>query len=229
MKRLFDKKRLLAAVLIAGVALLSVVIYVWIGKPLVDFVRDPERLREWVEHYGWKSRVVYGAIVCLQVILAVVPGEPLELSAGYAFGALEGSIICLAGIFVGSVAVFLLVKRFGVRLVRLFFSEEKIAEMRFLHDRDKVFLFTGILMILPGTPKDLLTYFAGLTDIPFGAWLLVCSAGRIPSIITSTWGGSAIATGDYGTAAAIFAVTALLSLGGLMLYRRLQIRRKKRK
>ena len=113
------------AILVAFLAV-SAVLYLRIGKPMVDMVRDPARLRAWLDGFGWKSRIVYAAMVCFQVIVAIIPGEPLELAAGYAFGAFEGTLICLAGIFVGSMIVFLLVRRFGVKLVRLFFSDEKI-------------------------------------------------------------------------------------------------------
>ena len=83
---------------------------------MVDMVRDPARLRAWLDGFGLgKSRIVYAAMVCFQVIVAIIPGEPLELAAGYAFGAFEGTLICLAGIFIGSMIVFsLLVRRFGL-------------------------------------------------------------------------------------------------------------------
>ena len=42
--------------------------------------------------------------------------------------------------------------------------------------------------MIPGTPKDLLCYFAGLTDMKFPVFLLICSLGRLPSLVTSTIG-----------------------------------------
>lgn len=58
-------------------------------------------------------------------------------------------------------------------------------------------LLFWIVFVVPGTPKDLLCYFAGLTDLSWGKWLLICSAGRLPSIITSTVGGSAVGGRQY--------------------------------
>lgn len=71
--------------------------------------------------------------------------------------------------------------------------------------------------MIPGTPKDLLCYFAGLTDIRLSLWLLICSLGRLPSIVTSTVGGDALGTSNYWFAAAVFAITLVISLVGLLI------------
>lgn len=217
-----SRRTAMGVAIVAALVIASVILYLRLGKPMIALVRDPARLRAWVDGLGWKSRIVYGAMVCFQVVVAIIPGEPLELAAGYAFGALEGTLICLAGIFAGSMIVFLLVRRFGIKLVRLFFSEEKIQSMRFLKNPKRLFIVTAVLMLIPGTPKDLLTYCAGLTPLPVTTWMLIASVGRIPSVITSTLGGHALSEGNYGFAVIVFGVTALLCGGGFWLYGRMK-------
>ena len=34
-------------------------------------------------------------MVFFQVLFAVIPGEPLEIAGGYAFGAVWGTLVCL--------------------------------------------------------------------------------------------------------------------------------------
>lgn len=199
-----------------------ILLYFNVGRPMTDLVRNTQLLESWLDSLGWTGRLAYAGMVCFQVIVAIIPGEPLELAAGYAFGALEGTLVCLAGIIVGSAIVFGLVRLFGVRLVRLFFSTEKIRSMRLLNDPKRLFILASILMILPGTPKDLLTYCVGLTKMPFPTWMLICSVGRIPSIITSTLCGNAVRDGRYLLAATVFLVTALLCGVGLALFARLR-------
>ena len=82
---------------------------------------------------------------------------------------------------------------------------------------------------MPGTPKDLLCYFAGLTDLSWGKWLLICSLGRVPSIITSTVGGSAVGGRQYLFAILVFAGTMALSAVGLLIYRGLCRRHEKKR
>ena len=132
-----------------------------------------------------------------------------------------------AAIF-GTVAVFALVRRFGRELVEVFFPKEKIESLRFLQSSPKRDLLFWIVFVVPGTPKDLLCYFAGLTDLSWGKWLLICSLGRVPSIITSTVGGSAVGGRQYLFAILVFAGTMALSAVGLLIYRGLCRRHEKK-
>lgn len=190
----------------------------WIGTPLLGFLSEPERFRAFVDQYGIVSRIVFIAMIVFQVIVAVIPGEPFEIAAGYAFGAVEGTILCLIGAAIGSGLVFLLVRKFGINLVRHFFREEQIEKIRFLQQNKKRYLLFAIIFAIPGTPKDLLSYFAGLTDMRFSIWLCICSIGRIPSVVTSTIGGNALGVNEHISALIIFAVTVFISLLGLTVY-----------
>ena len=75
--------------------------------------------------------------------------------------------------------------------------------------------------MIPGTPKDLLCYFAGLTDLKLSVFLLMASLGRLPSVVTSTVGGDALGSQNYVFAAVVFVVTFLISVGGLVCYQRI--------
>ena len=81
-------------------------------------------------------------------------------------------------------------------------------------------------MFIPGTPKDLLSYFAGLTDIKMGRWLLITTVARIPSVITSTVGGNAVGEQNYLFAILVFAGTLAVSALGLLIYQRISKHRK---
>ena len=157
-------------------------------------------------------------MVIFQIVIAFVPGEPLEIGAGYAFGAVEGTLLCLAAAALGSALVVLLVRRFGVKLVEVFFPREKILSLRFLQDSKRLNLLVFMVFLIPGTPKDLLCYFVGLTDIRIRDWMLISFFARIPSVITSTIGGNALGEKNYVFAAAIFAATLLISIIGILFY-----------
>ena len=81
-----------------------------IGKPMIEFVSRPEGFRAWVDSHGIFGRIAFIGMTVFQVVIALVPGEPLEIGAGYAFGAVEGTILCLIGIGLGGVLVLFLVK-----------------------------------------------------------------------------------------------------------------------
>lgn len=213
-----DKRKKRTAGLLVLVIVIAVAVGALVGKPLMGWISNPEGFRSWVEAKGWSSRLVFMGMVIFQVILAFIPGEPFEIAAGYAFGAVEGTILSIAGAAVGSIITFSLVRRFGMGLVRVFFSEEKINSVKFLKTSNARNILFLVIYMIPGTPKDLLGYFAGLTDIPFPVFCLVCTLGRIPSVVTSTVGGDALGTKSYRAAILVFAFTFAISALGLMIY-----------
>lgn len=212
------QKKQAAAAAIVLIAAAGFWLWKYVGTSMIRFVSDPGAFREWINGHGPWGRVVFVGMVVFQIIIAVIPGEPFEIAAGYAFGALEGTAISIFAAALGSCLTFGLVRLFGMRLVKVFFSEKQIASVRFLKSNPRRDLLFLIVYMLPGTPKDLLGYFAGLTEIRFPAWLLICSLGRIPSIVTSTIGGDALGTGDYRFAIIVFLATLAISGAGLGVY-----------
>ena len=149
------QKKLIGWAAIAIFLLLSAVVGWFVGRPLVRFASQPEQFRQWVDGHGLMGCAAYVGMVFLQVVVAVIPGEPLEISGGYAFGAVRGSLLCLLGAFLGSVAVFALVRRFGRELVDIFFPREKLEKLKFLQSSPKRDALFWLVFMVPGTPKDL--------------------------------------------------------------------------
>ena len=212
-----QKKVLSVLVILLFVGFCAAVTW-FIGRPMIRFVEEPEKFRSWVDAHGILGKICFIGMTAFQVIIAFVPGEPLEIGAGYAFGAVEGTLLCVIGITLGSMLTFLLVRRFGVRFAEIFFTIEKIKSLKFLQNEKKLGFIIFLIFFLPGTPKDLITYFIGLTDIKLSHYLLLVSIARLPSVITSTVGGSALGTTKYTLAIVVFSATLLLSGLGLLCY-----------
>ena len=219
-RRLTEREKRWIVGLGLGLFLVLFVLVAWYaGRPLVAFASEPERFQQWVDSQGLLAPVLFMGMVILQVVVAVIPGEPLEIAAGYAFGALEGTVLCVLGTLIGGVLVFQLVRRFGAQAVEVFFDLEKFRSLRFFQDRRRLTFWVFLVFFLPGTPKDVLCYFVGLTDMRLRTWILVSAVARIPSIITSTVGGSALGMGEYAFAAIAFLAALAISGLGLLAYR----------
>ncbi len=219
------KKKITAFIIFAAVIAVLTVVSIIVGKKLIEYAAEPEEFREWVNQNGFLSRAVYIGITLLQVIIAFIPGEPLEILGGYAFGTIEGTLLFLISSTIGSVLIFLLVRKFGMRFAEIFFTKEKLQSLNFLKSSSKKNYLFFIIYALPGTPKDLLSYFAGFTDMKLSVWLFICTVGRLPSLITSIIGGSALGTKNYTSAIIVFAVTAVISGLGLLIYNKISKKR----
>ena len=218
-------KRALGIAAIAAFLLFLGAVGYFIGRPMLQFVSEPEAFRAWVDSSGLWGRALFVGMVILQVVVALIPGEPLEIGAGYAFGALEGTILSMVGIVLGSALVFQFVRRFGVRLVEVFFPRERILEARFLKNTKRLNLLTFLVFLIPGTPKDLLSYFIPLTGMRLRTWLVITGAARVPSVLTSTVFGNALGMQQYWFAGIVFLAAAALSAAGFLAYRRMSRRR----
>ena len=232
----------LAAKRIIGVVsvLVFIGLLVWvtlkIGLPLLNYyfggasasAEGTLGFRDMVAASPIKGRLIYVGIQILQVFIALIPGEVVEIAAGVAFGPFEGLALSLLGVAIGSSIVFLLTKTLGVRFVELFVSREKLNGMRFIRNDSSLNGLVFLVFFIPGTPKDVLTYFVGLTRMKLHTFLLISLFARIPSILTSTWGGDALIEGNYVTAAIIFGVTGVCGIAGLIIYNAVSKKRQRR-
>jgi len=216
-----EKKQKLAAILAAVLFLLIfAALTVFCGRPLIAAAEDPETFRTFIQSTGIWSRLIFIGIMALQTVVALIPGEPLEIAAGYCFGGMEGLLLCLAGTAFGSALVLLFAKKWGVRWVEIFVPQEKLENLAFLKKEKRLQAVVFLLFLIPGTPKDLLTYFVGLTPLRLQSFLIITTIARIPSVITSTMSGSALGSEKYLTALLVLGITAIVSLIGIGIYRR---------
>ena len=215
-----SRAALILGILSAVFLLLTVggIVFFW------EHLSDPEAVREAIgEHYllGGLALIL---ICAFQVVVALVPGELVETAAGYVFGEWWGMILCLVGITLGSILVILLARLIGKKFVYTFYPKEKIDKLPILRDPRKRNNLVFLLFLIPGTPKDMLTYAIGLTDMSIPLYILLTTLARIPSIITSTMAGGALGDRDPLRAVVVFGITAVISIAGLAVYNIIQRR-----
>ena len=220
------RKALRRRVLIGLVAAAAVTaLLCWEYLPgLLAWLADARAVRAFVADHAFASRLTMLGINIVQVLLAFLPGEPVELASGYAFGFWEGTALCLVASGLATSAIYWATRRWGWKLVGLFFDRSLFDRFSWLKGAKRLELIMLIVFLIPGTPKDFLTYFAGLTNMRFLPVVLIATFGRIPSIVTSTITASAVGSGNWALAACTLVASALLlAVGGLM-YRRLRSR-----
>ncbi len=220
--------RLLAAAALLAAAVILIVRYAPQLKHLLtsrETIRSLERL---IESFGILGIPVLLFLQVLQVFIAIIPSEPIEVTAGICYGGFWGFVLCLAGVGLGSLLVFLLIKRFGTPLVQKLASEKKLKEFHFLENVRRMEGITFLLYFIPGLPKDVFTYFAALTPMTTRSFLLISLTARIPSVLVSTIAGDQYIQGNYKTTLWIFAIFAAVGVIGMIGYKLISARLNKR-
>ena len=217
-KTLLKRKRIFAlisfAVLLCVISFLTYFLIVRFSK----IAKTGEEFRDFIKGYGTYGAFVAIGIQVVQVFVALIPGEFVEIGMGYAYGWFEATLFSLVGVAIGSSLIFLLVKKFGIRFVEIFVSRDKINELKFIRSEERLKRLTFILFFIPGTPKDLLTYFIGLTRMSLKDFFGITLFARIPSVVSSTIGGNFIGEKRYIEAVVLFIITGIVSLLGIKLY-----------
>lgn len=202
---------------------------VTLGPRLVETAKDPEQFREFIGDNGPKSVLIFIGIQFLQVVFAFIPGEFVEIGAGYAFGGVLGTVLCLVGSVLATLLIFGLTRLLGKKFTSIMIDRRDLKRLKFLNDDKKLVWLMALLYFIPGTPKDLITYFAGITKIKFGIFMIISTFCRIPSVVTSTFAGSTFGDKKYISTIIIFGVTAILGIGGYFLYNFLSRKHTERK
>lgn len=214
-------------VIVLVVAAIGIAAACWEYLPsMLAWLADPQAVRAFVADNAVMSRLTMLGINATQIFLAFLPGEPVELASGYAFGFWEGTALCLVASAVATSAIYWTTRRWGWRLVGLFFDRSLFDRFSWLNNAKRLELVMLVIFLIPGTPKDFLTYFAGLTKMRFAPVVLIATFGRIPSIVTSTAAASAVGSGNWVMVGVVLVASALLVAAGGLMYRRVRARAK---
>lgn len=186
--------------------------------PYINHLSDPvtqQRIKDWINSLGTGGWLLVLGVQVAQVVIAFIPGEPVEILSGILYGGVGGLLLCLLGCVIASSGIFFLSQKFGTPLVEKLFNKRKFDNFAFLKDSRKLEAIVFILFLIPGTPKDMLTYIVGTSPMKITQFLLISTFARIPSIISSTYIGYTMRQGEWGITILIFALTAAFGVLGI--------------
>lgn len=206
-------KLIILVCVIVGITTLTIYFMPWIIS-----LKDETTRAKFVEYIH--SKGVFGVLILLgiqvvQVIVAIIPGEPIEVLAGLLYGTFYGYLICTIGMLIGTIIIYYTVRALGVGFITKLIGEKKLSKYKFMHDTRRLEIITFILFFIPGTPKDLLTYFMPITKIKPTTFFAIVAFARIPSIVSSTFAGSSIGQGKWLQSVVIFCIIGAIGTVGI--------------
>ena len=131
-----NRKNSLFFKIIAVVIVLTITIVFCV--PFIKFINNPDELRVFIESFGIMAPLAYILLTFIQILVPIIPGEPFELLAGYVFGLVKGTLLCLFAESISSIIIILMVRRYGDKIVKLFFSEDTLKKLE-KYKNEKIF------------------------------------------------------------------------------------------
>ena len=203
------------AVLLAVAFVLGV--YFAYQSGLIGQLSDYDELVETMRASGVRGPLICITVQIGQVVVFPIPGEVTQIAAGYVFGAWAGFLYSWIGIMLGSTLAYTFARLVGRPVIEKIIGAKRLGKIdnAFESGKGKSALF--LLFLLPGMPKDSLSYGVGLTDFRMREFIVLSGLGRAPALLFSTMIGSQIEQRDY-TSIAIILVIAGLVIGAAYLY-----------
>lgn len=206
----------------AGILAVALGLFLWFSamlcRPIFLLASNPERLERFIQEQGALGRVAFLGIQILQGFLPI----PLELTAvagGYAFGRVQGALLTLGSVVISTTAIFYFTKIFGHKVMDLFFTPAQQKNVKYFRDEKVRTAATWIVFLIPGMPKRMFVFSAGLVPQKFSRFLIVSTLARAPALLACSFGGQALGSGNYGQATAIFIVTGIVSVIGIAAFK----------
>lgn len=133
----------------------------------------------------------------IQIVICIIPGQPIQFASSYLYGVLGGFLISLVGAFIGTVITYYLAKFLGNDALHVIFGEEKVKSYVRKLNSSRAYVIIFLLYLIPGIPKDVTSYIAGISNIRLRPFIFLSILGRSPGVLESLLFGTFLAHRNY--------------------------------
>lgn len=224
------RRRRLRMLLFGCLFVLALGLFIYfVGLPLLNIVGHPVSFRMKIRSLGFRGILLFALMIAAQVISAVLPAGAFQFAAGYIYGALRGALFYDAVAAGTSALIYFFSHRLGAPLFEKLRkrihnpkkeSEGKSLLARLPSDRESQAVFSFLVYLIPGLPKDLAPYVLGVSQIPVWEFTLLCFAGRFPTIFLTAMSGNELGNERYGNVILFSILIVTLTLVGGLIYRK---------
>ena len=199
-----------------GAVLLPFAIWrVVLGAPaflaLLRLYKDHVYLHERLQALGWLAPAAFILLQALQVVISPIPGEATGFLGGYLFGLTPGFVYSSVGLALGTMTAFAIGRWLGAPVMSRYVPDHVVERFGFIIEAEGAIL-AFIVYLIPGFPKDIVSYLFGMSPMPARLFLLVSTVGRMPGTWVLSAQGARTATGQYVEAALVTALAAAVAI-----------------
>ena len=190
--------------IIAGIPITVFIMYPEIGNMLTD----QGALTAFLAENEGQNAIIYIIIMVLIVVIGVPIGQVINFAGVFIFGIALTFALSLAGIVIGMLVAFMLARYLGKDFITMIFKEKKVEKFTAMMNTGKAYVFTVLIFMIPGFPKDVFTYAAGLSGVRPLLFILTATVARSPAMLATLLFADFIRQGNYIGVGVVFAVVA---------------------
>lgn len=193
---------------------ISIVIFIYYSPEILRILSSMDNFREYIRSTGSWGPIMFILFQVLQIVIAPIPGEVVQIAGGYIYGIGLGTLYNTIGMVLGSAMAFYFTRFIGRSYIEKLLQKKDYKWMALINDEKKFSVFLFIFFVIPGLPKDFLVYVAALTSIGSLRFFIILLVARLPWIIGSVAVGSTIHLEQYGSAIIISVISVIAFIFG---------------
>lgn len=176
----------------------------------IDQFKSFDDIIAFLNMYKTESILIYIAVQILQIVISVIPGQAFQFAAGYLFGFPMGLVYSIIGAVAGTTLTYYLARILGQDAIHIFFGEERIKYFLERLNSKKSYTIVFLIYLIPGLPKDIVSYVAGISHMTFKPFLIISLIGRLPGMAGSLLIGALYFKSHY-IAMAVIGIIAIVA------------------
>ena len=229
MKKINNKSRLKWFRILISIAILLFIVFATVKLfPLIAKLSNDstrELAKQEISEMGIKGIFLVVLLQVIQIVVAIIPGQPMEIISGMLYGTWGGMLVCLIGMFIGTTLVFIIVRRLGLKFVNIFFKKEsinKIRKSKIYKNPQQLEILMLIIFCIPMIPKDIFIYLGGISPVRTKRFLAIATIGRIPGLFLTVFAGNRLSEGNIKVVIMLTFVIVLLAILGYYISNKFQ-------
>lgn len=177
--------------------ILAVILVLKFLPNILELTLSLDKFRSYIVSLGNLGFIVFIFFQILQTVIAPIPGEVIQAAGGYIYGVPLGTIYTTVGMLIGAVIAFYFTRFVGRTFIQNILERKNSKWITDIMNSSKFSIILFVFFIIPGLPKDLLIYAAGLTNIKPLRFFSILLIGRFPWLLASVSIGSNLHYRNY--------------------------------
>ncbi len=196
-----------------------------IGMPVYLYFTNPElfarfgsleEISSFLIRHKTESAFIFIGLQIFQSVVSLLPGQALQFAGGYVFPFWLGFLYSITGVALGTVITFYLARLLGKKSLYVIFGEEKFLRFENTLNSKRSFVVVFVIFLIPGLPKDLFCYAAGVSNIRILPFLCLSLIARTPAMLGSILMGMMFYDGNYIGLVILGAAAVILFIAGIL-------------